>query len=743
MLSRLAHWRRPADHKCVLLGSSWTGKTTLLYKLKTGAVITTIPTIGFNIETVKLGKKEINFWDFGGCDKIAPLARHLLDSESGVLFLVDVTAQDEWYRNFSFELLEMHAKQLLDAGGQYFWVALAKQDLLPPDTRDETVRKIKEEYESRLRALPQLLKWKIFSQPGLSLLEDDHVWQIFEEIHTTLEQQQKKRPGKEKSPIAPTTAMPTDEELRAKIGSEGLTDISAGEFWKLLTTAQLPAWDHRCHLKAGYMIYLDVLSKMGSIWDAVEVFLQQLEQLRDSNPQRFTNTQHRTMTIFWLHHIRLAILRYRDEVNDGALPSAEDFQQVLLYTPSLMNGRIWQPHYTKALLFSPEAKENWCLPDLAPLPDYIPKAPSSRPQASTPTSGEVKDTAHSYRLAQFGFLVVREYMTTNQRRGLIIKATLRALQSMTLQLRATDSSVPAYSETQALFWVQITHAAVAGLPAFQSFSSTSTANAEKKPSLANMTFETFSSLFPDLKDENLWKKYYTAKVWDSVPARMEFKNPDIQPLPNVIGISQSGGLPQAKNNLLNEETKAQPPSLRTNEDDEDDQDLIVVESSVPSRNKDDIELRKALILSQIKELAKSQEFSAAKLPEITTHAHLLYALFVLFTTPFRNPSAAASEAMSTLAGPQIPGLTQKAFWIQVFTAAVMRARRDGYFASAKGEGFDVSAFTSLISHHPQLLFEDLWTRYYSREIWESWDARVGLVEMDRGRLEGFLGPVGT
>ncbi|KAF2814855.1 P-loop containing nucleoside triphosphate hydrolase protein, partial [Mytilinidion resinicola] len=546
MLSRLVHWRRPTNHKCVLLGAGWTGKTTLLYKLKTGAVLTTIPTIGFNCETIELGKKVINFWDFGGCDKIAPLARHLLDSESGVLFLVDVAADDEWSRDFSFELLELHAKQLLDAGGQFFWVVLAKQDLLPPETRDETVRKIKEEYESRLRALPRFLKWKVFSQPGLSLFEDDHVWQIFEEIHTTLEQQQEKRPGK--SLTASTTEMPTDEELRARIGSEGLTDISAGEFWKLLSTAQLPAWDHRSHLKAGYLIYLDILSKMGSIWDAVEIFLQQLEQLRNSNPQRFTNTQHRTMTIFWLHHIRLAIVRYRDEVNHGTLPSAEVFQQVLLYTPSLMNGRIWQSHYTKSLLFSPEAKENWCLPDLAPLPDYIPKAPSARPQASKPASGEVQDATNNHRLAHFGFLVVREYMTTNQRRGLIIQETLRALHSMTLQLRVTDSSVPPYSETQALFWIQITHAAVAGLPTFQtsSYSSTlPTINVEKKPSLAKMTFETFSSLFPNLKDENLWKKYYTAEVWHSVPARMEFKNPDIRPLPNLIGISQSGSIPRA------------------------------------------------------------------------------------------------------------------------------------------------------------------------------------------------------
>ena len=30
-----------------------TGKTTILYKLKLGEIVTTIPTIGFNVETVE------------------------------------------------------------------------------------------------------------------------------------------------------------------------------------------------------------------------------------------------------------------------------------------------------------------------------------------------------------------------------------------------------------------------------------------------------------------------------------------------------------------------------------------------------------------------------------------------------------------------------------------------------------------------------------------------------------------
>lgn len=53
-----------------MVGLDAAGKTTILYKLKLGEIVTTIPTIGFNVETVEY--KNINFtvWDVGGQDKV-------------------------------------------------------------------------------------------------------------------------------------------------------------------------------------------------------------------------------------------------------------------------------------------------------------------------------------------------------------------------------------------------------------------------------------------------------------------------------------------------------------------------------------------------------------------------------------------------------------------------------------------------------------------------------------------------
>jgi len=42
------------DMRILMVGLDAAGKTTILYKLKLGEIVTTIPTIGFNVETVQV-----------------------------------------------------------------------------------------------------------------------------------------------------------------------------------------------------------------------------------------------------------------------------------------------------------------------------------------------------------------------------------------------------------------------------------------------------------------------------------------------------------------------------------------------------------------------------------------------------------------------------------------------------------------------------------------------------------------
>lgn len=77
------------EMRILMLGLDAAGKTTILYKLKLGQSVNTIPTVGFNVETVTYKNVKFNVWDVGGQDKIRPLWRHYFQNTQGLIFVVD------------------------------------------------------------------------------------------------------------------------------------------------------------------------------------------------------------------------------------------------------------------------------------------------------------------------------------------------------------------------------------------------------------------------------------------------------------------------------------------------------------------------------------------------------------------------------------------------------------------------------------------------------------------------------
>ena len=75
--------------RILMVGLDAAGKTTILYKLKLGEIVTTISTIGFNVETVEYKNICFKVWDIGGQDKIRPLWRHYFENTQGLIFVVD------------------------------------------------------------------------------------------------------------------------------------------------------------------------------------------------------------------------------------------------------------------------------------------------------------------------------------------------------------------------------------------------------------------------------------------------------------------------------------------------------------------------------------------------------------------------------------------------------------------------------------------------------------------------------
>merc|ERR1711967_95159 len=82
------------EMRILMVGLDAAGKTTILYKMKLGEVVTTIPTIGFNVETVEYKNISFNVWDIGGQDKIRKLWRYYYANTQGLIFVVDSNDRD-------------------------------------------------------------------------------------------------------------------------------------------------------------------------------------------------------------------------------------------------------------------------------------------------------------------------------------------------------------------------------------------------------------------------------------------------------------------------------------------------------------------------------------------------------------------------------------------------------------------------------------------------------------------------
>ena len=85
------------SYKILMLGLDNTGKTEILYLLKLGEKVITLPTIGFNVETIENEnwEKKITIWDIGGNEKIRVLWHHYLNDLKGLIWVYDTSKIDK------------------------------------------------------------------------------------------------------------------------------------------------------------------------------------------------------------------------------------------------------------------------------------------------------------------------------------------------------------------------------------------------------------------------------------------------------------------------------------------------------------------------------------------------------------------------------------------------------------------------------------------------------------------------
>ena len=81
----------PRERRILLLGLDNSGKTTILYRLKLGETVATLPTIGFNLERVRYGNTIFTCFDIGGQKKIRGLWYHYYEGTDAIIYVIDVS----------------------------------------------------------------------------------------------------------------------------------------------------------------------------------------------------------------------------------------------------------------------------------------------------------------------------------------------------------------------------------------------------------------------------------------------------------------------------------------------------------------------------------------------------------------------------------------------------------------------------------------------------------------------------
>ena len=119
-------WFGNRETRVVMLGLDAAGKTTVLYNLKLKETVSTVPTVGFNVETIQYKGFNMNVWDVGGQTRMRDLWKHYIINTQGVIFVVDSNDVDriEEARTELFRMLE--EDELRDA---ILLVYANKQDL--------------------------------------------------------------------------------------------------------------------------------------------------------------------------------------------------------------------------------------------------------------------------------------------------------------------------------------------------------------------------------------------------------------------------------------------------------------------------------------------------------------------------------------------------------------------------------------------------------------------------------------
>ncbi|UJR20340.1 hypothetical protein I4U23_023471 [Adineta vaga] len=489
------------EYRALFIGLDASGKTTILYRFKLGEVVTAIPTIGFNVETIEYNDTKLTIWDVGGCDKIRPLLRHYFQNTQAMIFVIDTNdrerlheAKDELSRLVSEE--EMYGVPIL------FY--LNKTDLIHALPINEIVEQMRMSH----------MRNRSYHVQPCSAINGDGLYEGLDWLISVL----KSSSNRLDRPLAVELDTPEDSTTAARPEAQKslewlsqVDDDTDEEFIDKFQKHQLLSeqFDHRSFLR--------------TIWSYLQLHNRKetIKAIFNHLPT-YINDINETLTYFWIQIVHYAREATKNPTND--------FPGFLLMNPQILNeAELPLAYYKKETLYSNEAKASVILADVKQLPSILPTANKA---VSKVTSGreeqsvvEIDDDDDDEFLKQFESCTLTSwshrthvrmawlYLTRDGRRT-GVKKIFDGIKNFIANSQVSRKTT--FHFTMTYFWIQMIDLAIAQSP-------------------KEIGFEEFLRLNPQLMNGGLFLEYYKKETMLNNPtARQEMVLPDIKPLPTLI-----------------------------------------------------------------------------------------------------------------------------------------------------------------------------------------------------------------
>jgi ADP-ribosylation factor protein 1 len=392
--------------RIILIGLDAAGKTTFLYQARQmhssifpSNIETTIPTIGFNVETLTSRNVDVKCWDIGGCDKIRPLWRHYTMDASALVLFVDSNdkerlpdAKNELDTFMNDETLR-GVPLLVVANKQDLPYALSPQEVaqrleLPSiGDRDWNIMAANVSSGEGVREIIAWIKAAAKKSPREATVppavaEDSGSAASGNLVHSKPSaeaSQTNKLPASQLDLPAPPSFpvnVPAVSAATTELTWTERPDIPEDEFLAMLDTYQLDIWDHYTHVRIAWVL----ITKYG-VEDGFNRVEEAIRNFIVHSARTDSRSFHATMTRFWCHMIAYAMeltswrldpehiksLTFKDFIADVCDANSSTGKEVPLWDKTL-----FKKFYSSSAMFRSEARAVAGSPDLFALPDIVP-----------------------------------------------------------------------------------------------------------------------------------------------------------------------------------------------------------------------------------------------------------------------------------------------------------------------------------------------------------------------------------